>query len=316
MNRHEFLKTVAVGGASILASRWAWGDQPAEPKTFTYKTAGGCDIKLDAFGSDPNVRKPVIVHIHGGALISGRKGQPKWLTPNGGHVLISIDYRLAPETKLPAIVEDVQDAFRWIHQEGPQQLNINADKLAVAGESAGGYLTLMAGFCVKPRPRALVAISGYGRIVSAHNTHPDPFYLEQPRVSKEDAYASVGAECLTEPPPGSHRDKFVLYCQQNGIWPKEVTGHDPATEPKWFKHYCPVENVSSQYPPTFLVHGTADTDVPYEESKLMDEALTRFKVEHKFITIPGGAHVLMGLAPNEKDRIYGQALDFVKAHLS
>jgi acetyl esterase/lipase len=315
MNRHEFLKTVAVGGASILASHWAWGDEPPEAKTFTYKTAGGCEIKLDAFGSDPKVRKPVIVHIHGGALIIGsRKGTPKWLNPQGDHVLISIDYRLAPETKLPAIIEDVQDAFTWIHKKGPKLLNIDTKKLVVAGGSAGGYLTLMTGFCVKPRPRALISLSGYGGIVGPWYSRPSAYYLQQHRVSKEDAYASVGATCVSE--GAGSRGKFYLYCRQNGIWPQEVTGHNPDTELKWFDRYCPVRNVSAKYPPTVLIHGTADTDVPYEESDAMDKALAHCKVPHKFIAVPGGGHVLGGVAASERTRIYEEALAFVKEHVA
>ena len=42
MNRHEFLKTMAAGAASLLIPRWTWGDEPSEAKTFTYKTAAGC----------------------------------------------------------------------------------------------------------------------------------------------------------------------------------------------------------------------------------------------------------------------------------
>ena len=108
-------------------------------------------------------------------------------------MVISIDYRLAPETKLPAIIEDVQDAFRWIHKKGPRLLNIDTEKLVVAGGSAGGYLTLMTGFCIKPRPKALISLSGYGGIVGPWYSRPDAFYLQQPHVSKEDAYASVGS---------------------------------------------------------------------------------------------------------------------------
>ena len=117
MNRHEFLKTMAAATASILLPQYSWGDQPADCKTYTFKTAGGCELKLDAYGSDPKVRKPVMVTIHGGALIMGsRKGRPpQWMNPQDEYVVISIDYRLAPETKLPGIIEDVQDAFRWIH---------------------------------------------------------------------------------------------------------------------------------------------------------------------------------------------------------
>ena len=74
-----------------------------------------------------------------------------------GFVLVSIDYRLAPEVKLPAVIEDVQDAFRWLREQGPKQLRIDPDKLVVSGGSAGGYLTLMTGCCVKPRPPMMSA---------------------------------------------------------------------------------------------------------------------------------------------------------------
>jgi acetyl esterase/lipase len=317
MNRHEFLRTMAGGAASILIPRWSSSEEPPEYKTFTYKTVGDCAIKLDAFGSAPDVRKPVIVWIHGGALIMGsRKGPPQWLNPQGDHVLISIDYRLAPETKLPAIIEDIQDVFRWIHKQGPRLLNIDTDRLVVTGRSAGGYLTLMTGFCVKPCPRALISVSGYGGIVGPWCSRPSPFYLQQPHVSEEDAYASVGTTCVSEPPAKNPRWNFYLYCRQKGIWPKEVAGHDPETEPKWFKPYCPAENVSSKYPPTVLIHGTADTDVPHEESENMDKALTDMKVPHKFISVPGGGHVLSGVAPSEQTRIYEEALGFVKEHVS
>ena len=53
--------------------------------------------------------------------------------------------------------------------------------------SAGGYLTLMAGFCLKPRPQALVAFYGYGDIAGPWYSRPDPFYSRQPAVSKDAA---------------------------------------------------------------------------------------------------------------------------------
>ena len=313
MNRHEFLKTMAAGATSLLVPRAVWGEERPGAKTFTYKTAGGCEIKLDAWGADPKVRKPVIVHIHGGALIIGsRQNPPRWLNPKGDNVLISIDYRLAPETKLPAIIEDVQDAFRWIHKKGPRLLNIDAGKLVVAGGSAGGYLTLMTGFCVKPRPRALIAVSGYGDITGPWYSRPSPFYLQQPHVSRENAYASVGTTCVSEG-AGSRR-RFYLYSRQNGIWPQEVAGHNPDTEPTWFDRYCPVRNVSGKYPPTVLIHGTADTDVPYAESDAMDKALSHIKVPHKFISVPGGGHGLYGVAASEQTKIYEDAMAFVAEH--
>jgi len=140
------------------------------------------------------------------------------------------------------------------------------------------------------------------------------FYLTQPHIAKEEAYASVGTGRVSEPSDDAKRGRFYLYCRQNGIWPKQVTGHDPDSEPKWFDRYCPVRNISAKYPPTLLIHGTTDSDVPFEESDNVDKALTRFKVEHEFIIVPGGGHVLMGVPDSERVRIYEQARGFVVKH--
>lgn len=317
MNRHQFLRTLAATAASIAASRSLHGEARPAAETYVYKSVGGCDIKADVYNSDKNLKKPVVVWIHGGALILGsRLGPPDWLNPEGRYVVVSIDYRLAPETKLPAIIQDIQDAYRWVCEQGPRLFLIDPNKLAVAGASAGGYLTLMTGFCVNPRPRALLSLSGYGDITSTWYSRPSPFYLRQPLVSREDAYRSVGSSCVSAPPEKNQRGKFYLYCRQRGIWPKEVTGHDPDAEPNWFDRYCPVRNVSAKYPPTVLIHGTADTDVPYEESVKMDEKLSQFRVEHEFLRVPEGGHVLSGVDPAIRARVLGQAVDFLKAHLS
>ena len=157
----------------------------------------------------------------------------------------------------------------------PGQLRIEPDRVAVCGGSAGGYLTLMTGFAVNPRPKALVSYWGYGDIVGAWYSRPDPFYLRQPAVTREEALSAVGSAPVSEPPPKNNRGRFYLYCRQQGLWPKEVAGRDPATEDRWFSRYCPVRNVTREYPPTMLVHGTADTDVPYEQSKLMADRFGR-----------------------------------------
>ena len=50
---------------------------------------------------------------------------------------------------------------------------------------------------------------------------------------------------------------------------------DPQAEAEKFTPYMPVRNVTSEYPPTILIHGTHDTDVPYQQSLLLAEQLTR-----------------------------------------
>lgn len=316
MNRHQFLRTVGAAVASIAASRLSHGEQHTSPATYIYKVAGGCEIKADVYNASESVRKPVVIWIHGGALINGsREAPPGWLDPERRYVIVSIDYRLAPETKLPAIIEDIQDAFKWVRERGPKLFRIDPDNLGVAGASAGGYLTLMTGFCVNPRPRALLSLSGYGDITAAWYSHPSPFYLRQPLVSRAEAYRSVRSACISSAPGKNSRSKFYLYCRQHGIWPQEVTGHDPRVEPHWFDPYCPVRKVSVKYPPTVLIHATDDTDVPFEESVNMDEKLSQFKVTHKFLRVQEGGHCLGETAPAIKARVFAEAAVFFKAHM-
>ena len=253
------------------------------------------------------------VHISGSRRLAPNSRVLQSLLDKG-FVVISIDYRLAPETKLPGIIEDVQDAFRWIAASG-DKFRIEPDRLVVCGGSAGGYLTLMAGFCVDPRPAALVSYWGYGDIVGPWYSRPDPFYLRQPAVTQEQALAAVGSTPVSEPPPNNQRGRFYLYCRQQGVWPKEVAGHDPKSEDRWFTRYCPLRNVNGRYPPTMLVHGTADTDVPYEQSKLMADRLGKAGVEHRLVTVPEGAHGIGNIAAAEQDRIYAEAATFLVKHV-
>jgi acetyl esterase/lipase len=109
-------------------------------------------------------------------------------------------------------------------------------------------------------------------------------------VSKEEAYGAVGRSVLSGSASDPGRGRFYLYCRQNGIWPKEVVGRDPDTEADRFAPFCPVQNATKDYPPTLLLHGDKDTDVPYEQSVIMARALQRHGVVHKLITMPGGGH--------------------------
>jgi acetyl esterase/lipase len=118
-------------------------------QTHTYKRVGDLEIKADVHRNDDTKVRPVIVWIHGGALIMGGRegvmGRIKKMFLDAGYVIVSIDYRLSPETKLPAVIEDVEGVFRWIREEGPELFNIDSSRVAVLGGSAGGYLTLVTG---------------------------------------------------------------------------------------------------------------------------------------------------------------------------
>jgi acetyl esterase/lipase len=288
--------------------------------TYCYKQAATCKIQADVYRADGSSNRPALVWIHGGALISGsRTGlHPAQLRRylNAGFNVISIDYRLAPETKLPVIIEDLRDAFGWVRQRGPELAGIDRDRIAVVGHSAGGYLALMSGFCVQPRPKAIVAFYGYGDIAADWYARPDPFYSRQPAVPQAEARAAVGKAALSE--GTTQRYRFYLYCRQNGLWPKEVAGYDPIREAEELTPYCPLRNVTKAYPPTLLLHGDKDTDVPYEQSVLMAGILERNHVEHELITMTNRGHGFDGdrRAANmpEITQAFDRTVAFLKQH--
>lgn len=290
-------------------------------KTFTYKTVGELQIKLDVHRADDHKLRPVIVWIHGGALINGHRagisGRLKKAMLERGYCLVSIDYRLAPETQMPQIIADLEDAFRWIRANGKQLFHADTRRIAVSGGSAGGYLTLTSGFRVKPRPTVLVAFWGYGDLVGDWYSKPSPHARHHgSKLSKDDAYKQVSG-----PPISDSRDRkgnggaFYQYCRQQGSWPKAVSGWDPHTEAKKFYPFMPVKNVTKDYPPTLMIHGTVDTDVPYEQSVMMAKEFKQHGVEHQLISIKNGEHGLGGGDSKAIDAAYEQAFQFIDAKM-
>ena len=265
-----------------------------EQKTFTYKVAGKLPIELDFFQKKNDKElQPVVIWIHGGALIAGsRKDIPeeqKNFYINAGYSIASIDYRLAPETKLPAIIGDLRDAVQWVRQNSVKLLNIDSTKIFVVGHSGGGYLALMTGYVLQHPPNAIISFYGYGDIRGDWYSKPDSFYLTAPRVT-EDRVRQLERDTAIASAPWETRGDIYLYSRQTGKWPLMVGGHDPFKEASWFTQYCPLNNIRISYSPVLLIHGDKDTDVPFEQSVLMDRELTSKNIKHKFIRIKDGQH--------------------------
>ena len=316
--RFTQIALVAAGSALAGAAAHADGD-PRIKETVVYKTVGPTAIHADVYRAAGDPPRPVLVWIHGGALIMGNRdgvpGNLLELARANNYVLISIDYRLAPEVKLPEIIDDVKDAFRWIHGEARERLHLDPQRLVVAGGSAGGYLTMMTGICVTPRPKALVAYWGYGDVDGPWYTEPSAHYRQAGLVAKEEAYRAVGG-AVTTGADRRPRARYYLYLRQNGLWTREVAGFDPSTERSKLDPFCPVRNITADYPPILMVHGTADTDVPYQESADMAAALKKQGVPHELITVEGGGHGLGDRANPAVIDAHERALAFIRRHLA
>ncbi len=290
-------------------------------KTHTYKVAGDVNIQADVYRPEDREVRPVLVWLHGGALILGsRKGVPedlRKLCRNEGYVLISLDYRLAPEVKLPAIIQDLRDGLQWIREKGPGLFQADPERIVVAGGSAGGYLTMMSGICVDPPPRALVAYWGYGDVNGSWYTRPSEHYRKLPPVSKEEANQAVGGNVITGTNSKNQgaRGRYYLYLRQNGLWTREVTGLDPEEEALRLNPYCPVLNITALYPPILMIHGTEDRDVPCEKSVDMARELASHGVRHELLTVEGAGHGLARGDPQRIAEVRARALAFIKEQL-
>lgn len=287
-------------------------------RTVCYKTIGGVEL-LGDFYSTSQVNSPVVVYIHGGGFIWGSrreiaKEEAERYNQAGFHVF-SINYRLAPETKLAAIAEDILDAIHWLQNEAPDVLGIEVPAIAAVGHSAGGYLALLAG-AREPKLKAVVSFYGYGDLRADWSTQPSPYYLEKPIVPRKLAEHLITDRTLTEASV-QRRYGLYLYHRQQGSWVQAVTGLDSKRDRAELELLCPVESVTAAFPPVMLLHGEQDQDVPCAESLLMAERLHHAGVAHTLITLPGEDHLFDQQKGKESVRqVLAQELDFLRDHLT
>ena len=285
-------------------------------ETITYKRIGDIELKLDVHLPEMTASPPpVAILIHGGALILGsRDGIIDGLATrllDAGVVVVSPDYRLAPETKLPEIWSDIVDVFAWVRESGPALFGADPERIGVHGNSAGGYLSLMSGCRIDPAPRVVASYVGYADIFGKWYTEPDAWYCAQEPIDEAYARSTVGQGTPTDSNTGLDRNAYYVYMRQQGLWADEVGGL-PQEE---LKDYCPIEIATDKYPPTLLYHGTADHDVPYAESKHFAAKLVTLGVEHRFLTLEGVDHSFEGASEKDVEHIHEQTAAFMLRHL-
>lgn len=119
------------------------GQEVPDSAAITPVSAGGvsCEWIVDA-GADTANR---LLYLHGGGYVAGDLETHRILCAHlskvGGVAILNVDYRLAPQHKCPAALEDALTAYAWMLENGPQGPGA-ASRSFIAGDSAGGGLTL------------------------------------------------------------------------------------------------------------------------------------------------------------------------------
>jgi acetyl esterase/lipase len=120
-------------------------DRVAKEEGIAVGSAGGRELRVDVFVPPAPVKNGAgVLLIHGGGWINGDRKQLHGygiLLGRAGYTCVACEYRLAPDAKWPAQIDDVRIAFEWMRAHAGE-LGIDRDRIAVEGNSAGGHLAL------------------------------------------------------------------------------------------------------------------------------------------------------------------------------
>ena len=211
----------------------------------------------------------LLVWIHGGAWRRGSKNSmPLGALLKEGFAIASVDYRLTPVAKFPANVHDIKAAIRWLRAHAGK-FGYDAQKVAIAGASAGGHLV------------ALVGVSnGHPKLEGTIGAHGD-------QSSDVDVIVSFyGASNLTTILKQSTPHGLSVRVPALEL----LLGGHPDKHPEIAKLASPVFHVDAKDPPLLLIHGDQDPQMPINQSlELLGRYLGK-KRKVGFEVIFGGRH--------------------------
>ena len=223
---------------------------------------------LDLHVPDGTGPFPAAILIHGGGFDEGSKStnvRPLFdVLAGAGYAWFSIDYRMAPEFRFPQAIEDVNSAIKWV-KANAATYHVDAAKIALIGESAGGFLVNYAGTHETPetRVRAVVDLYGpvdYGKLAEERRDHPERF-----NMTSINRHASNGG----------------------GIHFFGAEQLDAAGLAK-LHAISPIFAVHKGMAPFLCIHGTKDDQVSFGQSPAMCEAMKKVGASCELIPIEGG----------------------------
>ena len=248
--------------------------KPATPSTkvdvipdIVYGHKDGMALTFDIFKPKTRTNGAAIIFMVSGGWISNYV-PPDLALPryrellDAGFTVLTLRHGGSPKYLIPEIVADVRRAVRFIRYNA-RRWDIDPNRLGVYGGSAGGHLSLMIG-------------------LASDNGDPaakEDFMKESDRVAAVVAYFPPVdlrplARGLNPPPSGTVLDRFPAL-----NFEKEKAAD-----------FSPIVFVTSDDPPTLLIHGDKDQLVNISNSQIMFDALKKNNVKTDFITIPGAGH--------------------------
>lgn len=240
-----------------------------------YGCAGGRDLKADTFSpkETPLEPRPAIVSLHGGGWQGGEPSQfyfhSAYLAAKYGFFGMCVDYRLSGEAKFPAALQDAKCAVRWLRAHA-KELNIDPDRIAIIGGSAGGHLSSMVATTA-----GVQEYEGNG----GNAGFPSHVNLAILINGEFDMWDLVKKKSLTEPM-------------------RIFMGGTPEEVPERYDELSSVRRIHKGVPPTLLLHGTEDRCVSYEQSVAFCSRSKECGVHSEIELYEGKPHAWFNREPN------------------
>ncbi len=261
--------------------------------------AEGRPEKMDVYlPPDDGTLRPAVVVIHGGGWSGGKKiwGFPvefaKRMAP-AGYAVFCADYQLnefeevdgkkkAKRKAAPQNVFDCMDAISFVRLNA-KKYGVDPDRIAVAGDSAGGHLALLAAYGADD------ASLGEGRL-----------YPQSPSRVRcvVDFYGIVNFET------------FPAW----GGWTFVKSNSDPVeVKTPLLRRYSPINYITKQIPPTLIIHGRNDPGVTWKQSEELAAKLKEQGVVHEFVTLEKATKHAFNFDTDEVD-LTAITLKFLNEH--
>jgi acetyl esterase/lipase len=274
MNARTFLVLAVLGFALSLAPANAARSDAADleiRRSIEFARPAGIALHLDAYLQRSQMPSAAVMFVHGGGFVGGdKKDYPHDLLDRlteRGFSIISVNYRLAPKHPFPAATDDVETAIAYVKQHAPA-LRVDPRRLALLGPSAGGLIVSYVGAKHRPENRVAAVVSMFGEHDLVLRVSESPCCMD--------------GRVMPRPPGGCLSGGLAALLGFSEIKTRE--------QEQRLREASAVSYVHRDMPPYFLIHGTRDYGVPFEQSVSMCEKMRETGADCTLIGIVGGGH--------------------------